>query len=92
MSYLVVDQTVESIDRWIAAFSAATERRKDAGGELVMALNDPARPGRLLVIVKFDSPEHALAWRDRPGVDHEIAQVGVVPGSVTVRVLEQLPV
>jgi len=91
MTYLVVDQRVTDVDGWVAAFSAATGQRGAAGGELAMVLTDPADPGRLLVIVEFDTPEHAREWRARPGIEQAGARVGVVPGSVTARVLDELP-
>ncbi|MFE3192434.1 hypothetical protein ACFXHA_25720 [Nocardia sp. NPDC059240] len=92
MTYLVVDQRVEDVTRWQSAFSGGAERRRAAGGELVLVLADPADPQRLLVIVEFDSPESAAAWRTRPGVEHEIASGGVIPDSVTVRILDRLPI
>ncbi|MEC3916375.1 hypothetical protein [Nocardia sp. CDC160] len=91
MTYLVVDQRVEDVNRWRAAFSGGTERRRAAGGELHMVLTDPTDPHRILVIVEFDTPEHAIAWRTRPGVEREITSGGVILDSVTVRVLDRLP-
>ncbi|MGW4243861.1 hypothetical protein [Nocardia sp. NPDC004722] len=91
MTYLVVDQRVQDVTRWRTAFSGGTERRRAAGGELVLVLTDPSDPQRLLVIVKFDSPAQAAAWRTRPGAEHEIASGGVLPDSVTVRILDRLP-
>ncbi|APA96579.1 hypothetical protein [Nocardia seriolae] len=91
MTYLVVDQRVEDVTRWQTAFSSATARRRGSGGELLMVLTDPTDPHRLLVIVHFDSPEAAVAWRHRPGVEREIASGGVIPDSVTIRILDRLP-
>ncbi|GAB0102061.1 hypothetical protein JMUB6875_10280 [Nocardia sp. JMUB6875] len=91
MTYLVVDQRVEDVERWRTAFSSANDHRRRAGGELAMVLTDPADPHRILVIVEFDSPENAAAWRTRPNSEREFAAGGVIPDSVTVRVLDRLP-
>lgn len=91
MTYLVVDRRVEDVNRWRTAFSSANDRRREAGGELTMVLTDPTDPHRILVIVEFDSPETAAAWRTRPNANREFASGGVISDSVTVRVLDRLP-
>lgn len=58
---------------------------------LVVVLIDPADSGRLLAIVRLDTRDHSWAWRTRPEIEQESARVGVVPGSVAVRVLDELP-
>ncbi|MFI9503695.1 hypothetical protein [Nocardia sp. NPDC052566] len=91
MTYLVVDQRVRDVAHWTAAFAGGAERRKAAGGEVVLVLTDPKEADRLLVIVRFESPEQAFGWRSRPGVEEEIAHGGVIADSVQVRVLDELP-
>jgi len=90
MPYLVVDQRVADVRDWAAAFHAATEQRRAHGAHEATVLTDPTDPGRLLVVVRFDTAEQASAWRARPGVDQEMARVGVDPASVVVRVLDEL--
>ncbi|MFG1796102.1 hypothetical protein [Nocardia sp. NPDC049149] len=92
MTYLMVDQRVRDVQQWAQAFGAGTERRRAAGGEVVLVLADPAEGDRVLVLVRFDSAAQALAWRNRPGVAQEIERGGVIADSVTVRVLDALPV
>jgi hypothetical protein len=92
MSYLVVDQRVRDAEAWAAGFHSADSARAAAGGREAILLADPDDPGRVLAVVRFESAEQATAWRARSGMAQVMAQAGIEPGSVVVRVLDALPV
>ncbi|KAA8887032.1 hypothetical protein F3087_19120 [Nocardia colli] len=92
MAYLVVDQRVQDVRRWAEAFAEGAERRRAAGGEVVLTLADPVDIGRVLVIVRFETAQQARAWRSRPGVAQEVARGGVIAESVSVRMLDEMVV
>jgi hypothetical protein len=90
-SYLVVDQRVRDPREWAAGFHGADAARAAAGGREVILLHDPDDPGRVLAVVGFDSAEQATAWRGRSGMAQVMAQAGIDPATVVVRVLDALP-
>jgi hypothetical protein len=89
-SYLVVDQRVRDPHAWAVGFHAADSARAAAGGRDAILLADPDDPGRVLAIVGFASAEQATAWRGRSGMAQVMAQAGIDPASVVVRVLTSL--
>ncbi len=90
MHYLVVEQRVADPEAWCRDFNSVNDARRAAGGGQALLLSDPDDYGLVIAVVPFDSAEHALAWRNRPGIEQQLARHKVDPASVRVRVLNEL--
>ena len=83
MTTLAVRHTVQDFDTWKAAFDAHAAARRGHGATGHRVLRDGQD---LLVLIDFDTPEHAGAFTTDPSLKQAMADAGVTSApDITVR-------
>lgn len=62
MAYLHVKATVADYDEWKADFERYHSLRADFGGKGYQLLRATDNPNEIVVLIEFDSEEHAREW------------------------------
>ena len=73
---------IENLDKWKKAYDSQIEQRKAAGVRSVQIFRNPDDPHDQVLVLEFDTDEHARAHFVSPGHHARRGEGGVMEGTV----------